>query len=444
MLVVCGALISIIDGLVEVKCTGFDDRNHGFGCEVKDIKIQSEEDEIEFMAKHNKKNDSDIKWVQIKDSMLKDLPKNIFQKFVNLQKIMIINCTGLKNLDKEYFDAKLELVLIKNSDVEYVSDKVFSNLKNVQTISLNNNKIKKIHKDAFKDLIALEKIEMVFNEIEVLEEDLFTFNLNLKYVLLYNNSITILPGKLFSQNIKVENLLFQNNKIVRIDKSFSTSFAKLKKFDLSKNICIDKAFVSSSYYTWSKFENEMNVCYGNFENVKDVKKGLQEVKEELHVLTEEFKEEKTKTETDFKIFEDNLVNNSSQLQNYTSHLLNYWEKAKDEMEDKFRNDLKLLTLVEKSEIAAKIHLEIEEKVNAKAKANKEIFLEYAMAEKLKQEELETNVNDLRESKATNQTFIYFLLFTLIVFAIAFVLIIYKKTHLFSKFNSSYDANVQLI
>lgn len=439
----CGALIGMIEGS-EVNCTVFEDRNHGFGCEVKDIQFQIEEEDMEFVAIHAKKKDSDMNWLQIKNSTLLDLPKNIFLKFINLQKIMIIDCKGIQTFDKEYFDRKLELILVKNSDIEIVGEKVFTNLISLVTVSLNSNKIKTIHKNVFKDLIALEKVEMVSNAIEVLDEDLFAYNSKLKSVLLYNNHIQSLPGKLFARNMNVENVLLQNNKITKIDIDFGKSLTKISKIDLSNNVCINKLLAFNSYTKWSRYESDLKCCYMNFEIVKDTENQLNKVNETLHDLIEVLAAEKSKTKTDFKILEDKLVQNSSELQNYTSHLLSYWEASKQQMEDGFKKDLKSLTIAVKSDLAVKIEHEIEMKVNATAKINQKIFQNFANADKLKQEEIETNVNDLRASNSNNQKFIYFLLFTLIIFAIASVLIVYKKTHLFSKFDSKYDANVQLL
>lgn len=174
------------------NCTSFNDRNHGFGCELRNVVPSDEKFEITVMSRDNtNKTDADVTWVQIRDSQFENLPSGIFEQFENMEKIMILTTTGFKILTTSYFDKKITLVLMKNTDLEEIGENAFVGLSELTILSLNYNKVSKVHKNAFRDLIKADKIEMVSNNIQFLDDDTFRNNLNLRLLLLYHNKIQV-------------------------------------------------------------------------------------------------------------------------------------------------------------------------------------------------------------------------------------------------------------
>lgn len=175
------------------NCSSFLDRNHGFGCEVRNVKLSDGIFDINMMSRETtNKTDTDVMWVQIRDSQFENLPKGIFEKFENMEKIMILSSKGFKILNTTYFDKKITLILLKNTDLEIIGENAFLGLNNLNILSLNYNHITRVHKNAFRDLVRIDKIEMVGNSIENLDEDIFQNNINLRLLLLYNNKLKVI------------------------------------------------------------------------------------------------------------------------------------------------------------------------------------------------------------------------------------------------------------
>lgn len=185
------ALLSSLASAVH-NCTSFNDRNHGFGCEMRGVVPSDENFEISMMSRETtNKTDSDVVWVQIRDSQFIDLPKGVFEKFVNMEKIMILSTTGFKILNTSYFDKKITLILMKNTDLEEIGENAFPGLTSLNILSMNYNRITKVHKNTFRDLVNVDKIEMVGNFIESLDDDIFENNIKLRLLLLYSNKIKV-------------------------------------------------------------------------------------------------------------------------------------------------------------------------------------------------------------------------------------------------------------
>jgi Leucine-rich repeat (LRR) protein len=162
------------------------------GCELRNVVAANENFEINMMARDGTNHtEADVTWVQIRDSQFKDLPKGVFEKFENMEKIMILTSTGFKILNTTYFDKRITLVLMKTTDLEEIGEDAFVGLTNITILSLNYNKISKVHKNAFRDLVKVDKIEMVSNNIEFLDDDTFRNNVNLRLLLLYHNKIRV-------------------------------------------------------------------------------------------------------------------------------------------------------------------------------------------------------------------------------------------------------------
>ena len=184
------SLLSLVSALH--NCTSFNDRNHGFGCELRNVVPSDENFEINMMSRDNtNRTEIDVVWVQIRDSQFSDLRTGIFEKFENMQKIMILTTTGFKVINTTYFDKKITLVLMKNTDLEQIGENAFVGLNELTILSLNYNRISKVHKNAFRDLVKVDKIEMVANNIESLDDDTFKNNVLLRLLLLYNNKIKV-------------------------------------------------------------------------------------------------------------------------------------------------------------------------------------------------------------------------------------------------------------
>ncbi|KAG5681033.1 hypothetical protein PVAND_010499 [Polypedilum vanderplanki] len=342
LLVIASLLINLTKATH--NCSSFNDRNHGFGCELRNVKPEDGNFEINVMTRENDSNktEEDIIWVQIRDSQFTTLPNGVFERFTNMEKIMILSSTGFQILNNSYFDKKISLVLLKNTDLEVIGINAFNELNNLKILSLNYNKITTIHKSAFRDLVKMEKIEMVSNNIETLDPDIFENNVNLKLVLLYHNKIKVIPTQLFSRNVNIETLQLQNNSISQIEKNFHKTLEKLTKADFSSNICISESISVTRFIQWNSHLFKFKDCFNNYALMKSTNEVVYDVKNRLINLESQVKDMVERVDNDLTVLEGKMKNETS-LEEFKTNLMNFFENDKKTFEAKYENDLNNIT-----------------------------------------------------------------------------------------------------
>lgn len=400
------------------NCSSFNDRVHGFGCELRNVEPKDEKFEIMMMSSDSNKTDADVSWLQIRESKLEKLPGHLFERFVNMEKIMIITSTGFQTLDDSYFDGKLQLILMKQTDLEVIGENAFKGLYELLTISLNYNNIKKVHEYAFRDLTKVTKIEMVFNKIEYLHDDTFANNVNLKTLLLYSNKLKAIPAKLFSRNTALDSLQLQNNSIVQIEKGFADNLKSLVKVDFSSNLCISEIIILSRYIQWSSHIYKFKDCFHNFALLKSTNEVVDGVQKKIELLEAKVDDTIKKVDNDLRILETKMEN-STDLQNFETNLISFFKEDQERLKKNYEADLKNIS----SGVQTEIQATIEKKI---------IEIEETKQEKL----VDHREFDQLEGKFT---FIYFSLFFLICIIVGLTLIISRKVSIFT-LNSKYQSD----
>lgn len=405
------------------NCSSFNDRNHGFGCELKNIKPEDENLEINVMIRDNDSNktDEDIVWVQIRDSQFSNLPRGVFEKFVNMERIMIISSTGFRNLDTSYFDKKITLVLMKNTDIEVIGENPFVGLSELKTLSMNYNQITTVHKDAFRDLVKMEKIEMVGNKIEYLDVDVFRNSVNLKLVLLYHNKLKVIPTQLFGRNTMLESIQLQNNSISQIEKGFNKPLEKLTKVDFSSNICISESISVTRQVQWNSHLFKFKDCFNNYALMKSTNDVIDSVREKLSELEDKVADMVERVGNDLAVLEGKM--NTTDLENFKTNLLDFFELDKKTFEAKYENDLNNITSHVRTDMIDEIKKNVVEVLGKSQEAQQA---------KLVSEDFET----FRENFSGRFTFIYLMLFVLVAVAavMGYAMIKYMGIYSFARQN----------
>lgn len=408
------------------NCTSFNDKNHGFGCELKNVKPDQENFEINVMAKDDtNKTESDVVWVQIRDSELDDnLPKGVFEKFVNMEKFMILSSKGFKNLNVNYFDKKIKLILMKNTDLEVIGENSLVGLTDLKILSLNYNKVRQVHKNAFRDLVNLEKIEMVYNNIESLDDDVFANNVNLKLVLLYNNQIKIISAQLFARNVNLESLQLQSNAISQIEKGFYTNLKALTRADFSSNVCISESVLLTRFIQWSSHQYKFRDCYNNYALMKSTNDYIGSVEKKIDKLDANVKEAVEKMDNDLTVLEGKM-SNQTEFEELKSNLWDFFKNDKEKFKETFESDLNNIT----SHVRTEMMSEIEKKVESALSKTQE-----AQHEKLVSNDFE----NLRDEFSGKFMLIYCTLFFLICLASVTTFFVLQKFRIFPTISYSND------
>lgn len=412
-------LLLIVEGCRAAhNCTSFNDKNHGFGCELRNVKPDQENLEISVMAKDNtNKTETDVVWVQIRDSEFdNNLPKGVFDKFDNMEKMMILSSTGFKNLEVAFFDKKITLILMKNTDLESLGENCFEGLGLLKILSLNYNKLTKVHKRAFRDLVNVEKIEMVANAIESLDDDVFANNVNLKMVLMYKNKLKVISAQLFSRNVNLESFQLQENQISQIEKGFYTPLNKLTRADLGSNVCISETIILTRYIQWSSHQFKFKDCNNNYALMKSTNDVITSVQSKIDGLEMQVNSTVERVSNDMKVLEGKF-DNTTALEEFKTNLLQFFEADKEQMKKAYSNDLSNITSNVRGEMMDEIEKTVETALGKTQEARHEQLVS-------------NDFEDFRKEFSSKFSFIYFTLFVLICFMCFTTFLIFKKLGVF--------------
>lgn len=412
-----GYVIEIAQG--SHNCTSFSDKNHGFGCEIKNVKPEDTLTEITVMSKEANKSDSDIIWVQIRESAFSNIPSAIFEKFVSMERMMIISSTGFKTLNVSYFDKKLSLLLMKLTDLEKIGEKAFSELTQLKVLSLNHNRIMEIHKNAFRDLVNVEKIELVNNSLNYLDPDIFESNVNLKLLLLYNNKIRQIPAALFSRNVNLETIQLQSNNITQVEKGFQLGLTKLTRIDLNSNLCISETITVNRYYQWASYLNKFKDCFNNYQFALSLNGDIRDLNGKINEIEGKVDDMVEKVSADMKIIEGK-INNTAEFENIKTNIVDFFKNDKEQIEAKYKDELENMTSHVKTEMIAKIEDRLGPLLVGKQKETQE---------RLVSDEHEL----LRDEFSSKFATIYIILFAFFCFGMASTYIISRKLNIMPVF-----------
>lgn len=197
----------------------------------------------------NNKPDATVMAFSIKyNKFIKFLPENLSDTFPELIAISIKNCS-VKNLYAKPFKnlRKLQILLVKENEIEYVPGDAFKDLIKLEHLELKNNKIQFLSANVFSSLTNLESLLLRYNSIEKLPEQIFAPLTNLKNISFGSNLISEVPKNMFKHNLKLEHIWFDNNKIVSISASFFDNFRNLLYVDLKGNVCINKPYRADTF-----------------------------------------------------------------------------------------------------------------------------------------------------------------------------------------------------
>lgn len=372
----------------------------GFGCELNNLNPENENQEIELMAAGGvNKTSDDIKWVQIRNSQFRDLPKGVFEMFKNMAQIFIKDSTGFQNLDIPLFSAKLDSILMQKTDLEVIGEKAFTGLSLVKTLNLMNNKINKIHKNAFVDLTNLEYISMSNNNIEYLDDDVFAKNSKLETVLMARNKLIAISAQLFSRNLNITSLDFTSNAISQIEKNFLANQSNLKKLHLTDNECVSDLIVLTTRIRMAAFLNKLKTCNINYSIMKSSKNEVRVLRDEINDLKTNIDAAVERVNNDMKVLEGKL-DNSTDFEAIKSDLLNFFKSDSEAIRKNFVNSL--------NNASDQIRIDLKQEIE------NEVSLRVAQSVEAKQDKLiQADVESVRGEFSNKISFIYFIFFAVI-------------------------------
>lgn len=311
----------------DYKCRIVSNNIFGIGCEIDGAIIHDGDDKIEIPQG----NGTTMNWIQIQSTQFLRSPKFIFKKFNNLERIFITDSTGFEKLQEPYLDHRISSLVIRNTDLEVVSEINFRELLNLTTVSLNFNEIHEVQSHAFDNLLLLETLELTHNKIESLENDLLKNNINLVRVALNNNLIKTISAQLFSRNTKLKLLMLQSNEIIQIEENFLGN-KSLDALNLYSNICVDAHLMNTN----PGMMPILSDCQKNYELMKVTNEAIEVLDKKANVVEEKTKEALDKINSDLTIIEAEIDDSKSKQ---TLNILEFFEREENNIRSNFASVL---------------------------------------------------------------------------------------------------------
>ena len=346
----------------------YEEKDDGFGCVVKNI--TSDFEDISTLYNFTQEN-SEVKWINLKNCALEEVTVKSFWKYVSLKKITIDDCTGNVFLMEPNFVNKMIYINITGTDIKVIKYSILGSLSSVKSLYLNSNKIMFVGKQSFLSMKDVETIELADNAIESLQDETFKRNTKLKSLNLSGNKIKIITYELLVNNIELKDIQMQDNSINYIEKDFFTIFTNINTMDFSNNMCINQfiKMTGRTFYLEIYFKN----CYINYE---------------YKLLSDYFMRNITELKTD-----TNMLKVS--VENVKTEVLNISKQTKDE----FKKELKDFSSKTSEQIAERVEF----KSNVFNGMNEHTI-----------KEIQSKMYELESSKRQHNAIVYSLL-TLIVF-----------------------------
>lgn len=179
---------------------------------------------------------TNTKLIRIRNSTLRTIPNEIFQRFPLLSSLDLVE-EGITTLDGVQFSSKQKInkLDLSNNAIASIPANVFINLANLQTLFLMNNTINQVDPKAFVGLTSLEQLDLDKNQISSLQEGVFQPLVSLKDFTLVSNKLQVIDPDLFSKTISLHTLDLRKNAISAIEEKAFWSLGELEVLRISQN-----------------------------------------------------------------------------------------------------------------------------------------------------------------------------------------------------------------
>lgn len=156
------------------------------------------------------KSQSDVEAVHIEDQYVRYLPKKMEGLFVNMITYRVEN-SKLEVLGNFNFDKKLRFLQLDNNMIREVPKEIFRDTVNMEWISMNENQIENLDKDLFNNMPKLRVASFSGNRLRRLSGEMFTNNGNLEYMYFNDNGMAAIGVDLVKRLTKLKVANFDSN-----------------------------------------------------------------------------------------------------------------------------------------------------------------------------------------------------------------------------------------
>lgn len=275
-LILCLALAVFVPRVIEARAvTSLDCHflvSGGFyTCQI-DGQSVPENENLQFLigGRHLQgNNNNDVLWVQIFDSSIPFIIREIFTTFPNLMHLHI-SATGLKNLRSgDFTNARnlLSITITGANPLNTIPPNAFIGASNLSHLEVWRGQITTINEGAFNGLGNLSTLRLENNTIAELHPNVFSPLISLERLTLNENLLEFLDGKLLENNRRLIQFWARLNRIDAIGRTLFDN-TQVGNLDMLANVCVGYWIISGEgpLSRWS-LNDTLGRCFENAERI---------------------------------------------------------------------------------------------------------------------------------------------------------------------------------
>lgn len=175
-----------------------------------------------------------FKTIKFTESSVPEVPKELFHKFFNLERIYLNNSEVTTVTDESFvFAFNLREVYLDNNQITSLMSRAFTPARQIGLIDLSYNLLETINPDAFDRLSQLRRLYLSHNRLLTVPADMFENIPSLSVIKLNNNLLDRVDKKLFRENILIEEIQLSHNKLLELKLEFTGD--RLRVIDAHNN-----------------------------------------------------------------------------------------------------------------------------------------------------------------------------------------------------------------
>ncbi|XP_063709482.1 leucine-rich repeat transmembrane neuronal protein 4-like [Culicoides brevitarsis] len=178
----------------------------------------------------------DKNWVKFKNSILYQIPPNLFKNYLNTQTLDVTACQ-IEYLSSESLVGAENLLYLhmKGNNLTKLGHGLFANAPHLEDLKMQFNHISDIEEQAFSGLAQLRFLYLGKNQLTTLHDGTFRELVNLETLDLSYNSLLEISDELFTTNKVLDSLDLRGNKIGVISPNAFKNLERLSNLDLASN-----------------------------------------------------------------------------------------------------------------------------------------------------------------------------------------------------------------
>lgn len=175
--------------------------------------------------------------IVLENTTLKTIDERVFERSENLREIRLLSNEQLESLPRNLLEhnLKLETIAIIGNSLKVIDEEMFQFNSNVSELALSNNRLESIPEKLFRNNSQLQVVDISHNFLQTLHEKTFKQNPQLTTVILSYNQLEFLPWNIFEYNLLLAYVDLQHNFLRIINEKIFERNSGLRSVFLTSN-----------------------------------------------------------------------------------------------------------------------------------------------------------------------------------------------------------------